>query len=116
MLSANVWSLLALRVVQGTGMGMYPTAAGSLVAEIAPLPRRGGGVGFLGDGDQRGADDLSGAGVLVADRWGFDAVFVMAAVTAAATLLLVMPLHEPPPHRAAMLRKRSLIPRRRFSR
>ena len=110
-LSADVWSLLALRVVQGTGIGMYPTAAGSLVAEIAPRPRRGEGVGFLGMATSGAQMIFPALGVLVADQWGFDAVFVMAAVTAAATLLLVMPLHEPPPHRAAVLRTTPLIPR-----
>ena len=46
--SADVWSLLALRIVQGIGMALWPTAASSLVAEVVPAPRRGEGFGFFG--------------------------------------------------------------------
>ena len=44
-LSADVLSLFALRVVQGIGAATFPTAAGSIVAEVTPESRRGGRAG-----------------------------------------------------------------------
>jgi len=35
-ISEDIWSLFALRVAQGIGLSMFPTAAGSMVAELSP--------------------------------------------------------------------------------
>ncbi|MFZ1059497.1 MAG: MFS transporter, partial [Candidatus Rokuibacteriota bacterium] len=46
--SRSVGALLAVRVVHGAGMGLYPTAATAVVADIAPPERRGEAMGFFG--------------------------------------------------------------------
>ncbi len=94
--SEDIWSLLVLRIVQGVGMAMFPTAAGSLVAELAPMTRRGEGVGFFGMSTSLAQMIFPALGVIVADTWGFDAIFVVASVTAALTLLTVARIQEPP--------------------
>ena len=113
-LSEDIWSLLALRVVQGIGMAMFPTAAGSMVAEIIPLPRRGEGVGFFGMATSLSQMAFPAIGVIVADTWGFDAIFIVAATTSAVTLLMVLPIREPAPHpgrpRGELLPRRALFP------
>ena len=113
-LSENIWSLLALRVVQGIGMAMFPTAAGSMVAEIIPLPRRGEGVGFFGMATSLSQMTFPALGVVIANAWGFDAIFTVAAVTSAVTILLTLPIREPSPHpgraRGELLPRRALFP------
>ena len=110
-LSEDIWSLLALRVVQGIGMAMFPTAAGSLVAQSVPPPRRGEGLGFFGMSTSASQMVFPALGFVIADVWGFDAVFLVASVTAAATLLVVALLHEPQPDASgAATPTRTLIP------
>jgi MFS family permease len=112
-LSADVWSLFGLRVVQGIGMAMWPTAAGSLVAEVTPRARRGEGLGFYGMAPAGAQIGFPAIGVWVSDTWGFDAVFIVAAITAASTMLFAAKIHEPPgqgrPRRAARLIPRGAL-------
>ena len=111
-LSADVLSLFALRVVQGVGAATFPTAAGSIVAEVTPESRRGEGLGFFGmaaNGSQMIAPAI---GIAVASRWGFDAVFLLSAATALVGLLIVEPVAEPPAHPATTQEEApALIPR-----
>ena len=94
--SADIASLFVLRVVQGFGVAMYPTAAASMVAELAPMSRRGEGLGFFGMATGVAQTLTPAIGVAVAAAWGFDAVFLIAAGTAALTLLLTQRVSEPP--------------------
>jgi MFS family permease len=41
-------SLLLVRIVHGAGMGLFPTAAVAMVADLAPAPRRGEAMGLFG--------------------------------------------------------------------
>ena len=94
--SADVWSLLALRLVQGIGMALWPTAASSLVAELIPPARRGEGLGFYGMAAAGAQIAIPALGVVIAELWGFDAVFIVAAATSLATLFFTVGLSEPP--------------------
>lgn len=94
-IAEDIWSLLAIRLTQGIGLAMFPTAAGSMIAELAPLPRRGEGVGYFGMASGAAQAAFPALGVLVFEQWGFDAVFLTAAGTAAFTLLVVSTFEEP---------------------
>ena len=94
-IAEDVWSLLLLRLAQGIGLAMFPTAAGSMIAELAPLPRRGEGVGYFGMASGGAQAVFPALGVLIFDLWGFDAVFITAAATAAFTLLVASTFDEP---------------------
>ena len=111
-IAEDVWSLLALRLAQGIGMAMFPTAAGSMIAELVPLPRRGEGVGYFGMASGGAQAVFPALGVFIVGVWGFDAVFIIAAATAAFTLLVVSTLNEPTAASAAPAEQRgSLFPR-----
>lgn len=115
--SEDVWSLFALRLVQGLGMGIFPTAAVSLIGVVAPLPRRGEGVGYYGLSTSAAQMAFPALGVLIADEFGFDAVFLVGSATAASTLLFILSIDEPAmePARGAgrgVARGTGLIPRR----
>ena len=62
-IAEDVWSLFALRLAQGIGLAMFPTAAGSMIAELVPLARRGEGVGYFGMASSARAGGVPSAGV-----------------------------------------------------
>jgi MFS family permease len=91
---------------------MFPTSAASLVAEVSPLPRRAEGLSFFGMAGGLAQIATPALGVAIVELWGFDAVFVLAAATAALTLLIVQPVTEPAVHApAADAGAGALIPR-----
>ncbi len=92
---SDIWILLALRCVHGIAMSAYPTAAGSLVAEIVPQPRRGEGLGFFGMSTSVAQTAMPALGGLVALLGGFDAVLVVGVITASVALLITLLQREP---------------------
>jgi MFS family permease len=111
--SNKILALLALRIVQGIGVSMVPTSAAALVAAVVPAPRRGEGMGFFGMA--AGTAQMIGpiAGAWFASQWGFGAVFVIAGATAAAALLFIHTVDEPPTSEAVRAgRSGPLLPRR----
>ena len=110
-LSHDIISLFLLRIVQGVGMALCPTASASMIAELSPLSRRGEGVGMFGMATGVAQMFPPAIGVAVAAAWGFDVVFIIAAATAALTLLVVAPVHEPPSSSAGAEGGSTLFPR-----
>ena len=114
-LSEDVISLFVLRVGQGIGMALFPTAAASLAAELAPPLRRGEGLGYFGMATSSAQMITPALGVAIAALWGFDAVFLVAAATALVTLLVVQPIHEPASEArgddgSALIARRAIFP------
>ncbi len=110
----SLWTLFALRCVQGIGMAAYPTSAGSLVAEIVPPPRRGEGLGFFGLSTSFSQTLAPVAGGAIAVFAGFDGVLVVAVGTAVLSLGITLVQREPPAPNAPPppVSIRSLIPAR----
>ncbi len=114
-LSEDVISLFALRVGQGIGMALFPTAAASLAAELAPPLRRGEGLGYFGMATSSAQMITPALGVAIAALWGYDAVFIVAASTSLVTLLVVQPIDEPaseaqPGDSSALIARRAIFP------
>jgi predicted MFS family arabinose efflux permease len=82
-------AILAVNVVRGTGFAIAAVAGGAVTATLIPAERRGEGlaiVGLVG-----GVPSLLAlpAGVWAAQRWGYEPVFVVAAVATLLSLLAV---------------------------
>ncbi len=88
-LARSVDAVLALRLVHGTGMGLFPTAATVVVAELAPLARRGEAMGWFGIANSVGMVFGPAAGMAVAGHMGFPVLFLVAAGVALLGLLCV---------------------------
>jgi MFS family permease len=88
-LSTAVVALVAVRLLHGTGMALYPTAATALVADVAPAARRGEFLGLFGAAGSVAMALGPITGVALVERLGFDGLFAVAAVTALAALTLV---------------------------
>ena len=110
----SVEGILALRVFHGLGMGLFPTAATVLVAELAPLARRGEAMGWFGIANSAGLIVGPALGPAIAGRVGYPTLFLLAASVAA--LGLVCLLLTPGPRRAPTQASRLPRPRDLFCR
>jgi MFS family permease len=75
----SVRPILALRLFHGIGMGLFPTAATVVIAELAPPDRRGEAMGWFGIANSLGLVLGPVLGPLVAAQLGFPALFLLAA-------------------------------------
>lgn len=92
--TAGVAGLLAVRLLHGCGMGLYPTAASAVVADLAPPERRGALMGNFGAAANLAMAFAPIAGIALVDRAGFIPLFWLSAAIAVAALLLTHPLPE----------------------
>jgi len=74
----SVTTVLALRLFHGMGMGLFPTAATVVVAEVAPPARRGEAMGWFGIANSGGFIIGPALGTPVASGAGFPALFLAA--------------------------------------
>ncbi len=86
--SVTVGALLAVRIVHGAGMGLFPTACASMVADLAPLERRGEAMGLWGAASNVALALGPLGAVWISDRWGFGWLFACSTAVALAALLL----------------------------
>ena len=92
--TAGAFGLLAVRVLHGCGMGLYPTAASAVVADLAPPDRRGAVMGTFGAAANIAMALGPIAGIAITDRLGFVSVFWLAGCVAAVAVLLTRRLPE----------------------
>jgi len=86
--AAGIPPLFLVRVVHGCGAGIFMTAATALVADVAPVPRRGEAMGTYGLAFNVAMAFAPAAGMAVVNRASFAALFaVCTAVTVAALAL-----------------------------
>ncbi len=86
----SVQPILALRLFHGIGMGLFPTAATVVIAELAPPARRGEAMGWFGITNGVGLLFGPTIGPLFAKLLGFPALFLLAATVAGLGLLCIL--------------------------
>jgi MFS family permease len=92
--SVTVGALLAVRLVHGAGMGLFPTASASMVADLAPPGRRGEAMGLWGAAANVALALGPLGAVWLSDRWGFGWLFALSAAVALTGLVLTFLLAE----------------------
>lgn len=75
----TVEPILALRLFHGIGMGLFPTAATVVIAELAPPTRRGEAMGWFGITNSIGLVVGPVLGPWIAAQFGFPVLFLLAA-------------------------------------
>jgi MFS family permease len=92
----TVRPILALRLFHGMGMGLFPTAATVVIAELAPRERRGEAMGWFGITNSIGLILGPVLGPAVAAGLGFPTLFLLAAAVAGLGLgcVVVVPAGE----------------------
>lgn len=88
-------ALTCVRLVHGTGMGLFPTAASALVTDLAPPERRGHVLGLYGAAFSIAMAIGPLAGVALSQRAGFPTLFAVSAVVALAGVALTAAVREP---------------------
>ncbi|MEO8683362.1 MAG: MFS transporter [Devosia sp.] len=97
-IAPNLWTLLAGRAVQGMGAAIMMALTVALVADAVPKERTGSAVGLLGTVSAVGTALGPSLGGALLAWFGWPAVFVFMAVTAAITLVfgvLLLPADRP---------------------
>jgi MFS family permease len=86
--------LVLVRLVHGAGMGLYPTAASAMVADLAPPQRRGEILGYYGAAGSIALAIGPVAGIAIVEHAGFAALFWTAGATALLSLLVTLGVGE----------------------
>jgi MFS family permease len=92
--SVTVGALLVVRLVHGAGMGLFPTASASMVADVAPPGRRGEAMGLWGAAANVALALGPLGAVWLSDRLGFGWLFALSTAVALTALLLTGLLRE----------------------
>jgi MFS family permease len=92
--SGGVLTLVAVRLLHGSGMALYPTAASALVADLAPPARRGEFLGLFGAAGSVAMALGPITGVALVARAGFTGLFVASAAAGLLALLLILAVDE----------------------
>jgi MFS family permease len=92
--SHSLAGLVAVRALHGIGMGLYPTAASAMAADLAPPARRGYVLGLMGIAGSLALAVGPLAGVWIVDAWGYPWVFGASALLALMALGLGGRQHE----------------------
>jgi MFS family permease len=92
--TAGAASLLLVRLAHGCGMGLYPTAASAMVADLTPPGRRGEFLGFYGAAGSIALAIGPVVGIALVERAGFGVLFWTAGVVAALALVFALAVGE----------------------
>ena len=87
--------MLGLRLFHGLGIAAYTTAAGVIVADLAPPSRRGEGMGYYGMSLNLAMTIGPALGVMLIGSIGYNALFWLCAVLALGSLVLSQLIQEP---------------------
>ena len=93
-LGGGVLALVAVRMLHGAGMALYPTAASALLADVAPAARRGEFLGFFGAAGSVAMALGPITGVALMTRFGFTGLFGASSASALVALLLTLSVRE----------------------
>ena len=93
--SGSIPLFLAARALQGIGVAAYTSAFGALIADVTPPSRWGEALGLAGTAPALSIMVSSPLGTRLVDSMGFQAVFLIAAMTALAALGVTLLLREP---------------------
>ena len=96
--------MLGLRFFHGLGIAAYTTAAGVIVADLAPSSRRGEGMGYYGMSLNLAMTIGPALGVMLIGSIGYDSLFWLCAALGLGSLVLSQMIREPArapsPHQA----------------
>lgn len=94
--AGSVPVLVAIRMLLGFGITFFTTSYVAMAADLAPPGRRGEALGFAGLSFPVSLIFVPSLGVEILRVFGFDAVFLIASLSAGAGLLVILLMGEPP--------------------
>lgn len=112
----TVGSLLALRLLHGSGMGFFTTAASAVITDLAPAARRGEAMGYFGLAANLAMAVGPALGIWLVSDGTFGWLFLTAGGVALAAALLAtgvpetLPAGTAPPTAGPLLSRAALFP------
>jgi predicted MFS family arabinose efflux permease len=88
--ATSMTAILIVRIVQGAGFSAHSTTAGTIVADIVPGARLAEGIGYFGASITLPTAFGPSLGLLLIDRYGYNALFLVAALFTAAGLAIAL--------------------------
>jgi len=92
--TAGAPGLVLVRLLHGAGMGLYPTAASAMVADVTPPQRRGEVLGFYGAAGSIAMAVGPITGMALVGRFDFSGLFWIAGAVAAMALVMTLTVDE----------------------
>jgi len=92
--AAGALSLVLVRLLHGAGMGLYPTAASAMVADVTPAGRRGEVLGLYGVAGSLALAIGPVSGMALVGRVEFTGLFWIAGAVAALSILTTLLIPE----------------------
>lgn len=88
--------LLVTRFLHGMTLGMASTAAGTIVAQIIPMTRKGEGIGYFSMSSTLATAVGPFIGLYMSQRTGFEMIFVLCVVLGVVSLVFALFTKVPP--------------------
>ena len=88
--ASSVWWLIPVRMLQGIGLGMAPVATTTVVANLAPITRRGEGMAYMGNSIAIGSLYAPVLAFWLMTHYGATASFLYSASSALMGSLMVL--------------------------
>lgn len=93
----TVKSLLLVRLLHGSGMAAYATAASTLIAHITPAARRGEGMGVYGMAQNLSMGFGPWLGVFLLGAYNYRVLFLASAIAATIGVVMALPVKDHTP-------------------
>ena len=98
---SSIVGIIALRTMQGVGVGMVTAFAGAIAADAAPDSRQGEGIGYFGMGTTAAVALSPALGLIVMNRLGFTPLFICSALVLVLSAVGWSTIEIPQPRRRA---------------
>src|SRR5699024_87127 len=94
-MSIGVYSLIAVRIVQGIGAGFATTATGTNVSQVIPQSRNGEGISYVSIRIVLSAAIGPLIGIELVQTLGYTSIFILSTIVGLLSLVLALPLQVP---------------------
>ena len=94
-MSIGVYSLIAVRIVQGIGLGFATTATGTIVSQVIPQSRNGEGISYFSISIVLSAAIGPLIGIELVQTLGYTSIFIFSTIIGLLSLVLALPLQVP---------------------
>src|SRR5690625_4031851 len=94
-LDAGIYILIAIRIVQGIGVGLATTATGTIIAQIIPPSRNGEGIGYFSMSNVLATAIGPLVGVSLINAFEYVSIFIFSTTVGIIGLLFAFVIKEP---------------------
>lgn len=91
----GVYGFIAVRIIQGIGLGFATTATGTIVSQVIPPSRNGEGISYFSISIVLSAAIGPLIGIELVQTFGYTSIFIFSSIVGLFSLVLALPLKVP---------------------